>query len=103
VDGLIQSPAHRENILNSQYTHLAIAAAAKGEGVVVVQLFEARRALLAERLPLHAKRGEKLPLKFEQGQDLAVPPSSDHHDAEACGGNARAFPSTKGGCATVQL
>jgi hypothetical protein len=32
-----------------------------------------RRALLAERLPLHVRRGEKLPLKFEQGQGLAVP------------------------------
>jgi uncharacterized protein YkwD len=73
MDGLIQSPAHRENILNSEYTHLAIAAVAKGEGLVVVQLFEARRALLAERLPLHVRRGEKLPLKFEQGQGLAVP------------------------------
>ena len=68
MDGLIQSPAHRENILNPEYTHLAIAAVAKGEGLVVVQLFEARRALLAERLPLHVRRGEKLPLKFEQGQ-----------------------------------
>ena len=73
MDGLIQSPAHRENILNPEYTHLAIAAVAKGEGLVVVQLFEARRALLAERLPLHVRRGEKLPLKFEQGQGLAVP------------------------------
>ena len=73
MDGLIQSPGHRENILNPEYTHLAIAAVAKGEGLVVVQLFEARRALLAERLPLHVRRGEKLPLKFEQGQGLAVP------------------------------
>jgi uncharacterized protein YkwD len=68
MDGLMQSPAHRENILNWEYTHLAIAAVAKGEGLVVVQLFEARRALLAERLPLHVRQGEKLPLKFEQGQ-----------------------------------
>jgi uncharacterized protein YkwD len=73
MDGLIQSPGHRENILNPEYTHLAIAAVAKGEGLVVVQLFEARRALLAERLPLHVRRGEKLLLKFEQGQGLALP------------------------------
>jgi uncharacterized protein YkwD len=73
MDGLMQSPAHRENILNPEYTHLAIAAVAQGEGLVVVQLFEARRALLAERLPLHVRQGEKLPLKFEQRQDLAVP------------------------------
>jgi uncharacterized protein YkwD len=73
MDGLMQSPAHRENILNSEYTHLAGAAVAKGEGLAVVQLFEARRALLAERLPLQVRRGEELPLKFEQGQGLAVP------------------------------
>jgi uncharacterized protein YkwD len=73
MDGLIQSPAHRENILNPEYTHLAIAAVAKGEGLAVVQLFEARRALLAEPLPLHVRRGEKLPLKFERRQGLAVP------------------------------
>ena len=73
MDGLIQSPGHRENILNPDYTHLAIAAVANGERVVVVQLFEARRALLAEQLALHVSRGEKLPLKFEQGQSLAVP------------------------------
>jgi hypothetical protein len=73
MDGLIQSPGHRENILNPDYTHLAIAAVAKGERVMVVQLFEGRRALLAEPLPLHVSRGEKLPLKFEQGQGLAVP------------------------------
>ena len=73
MDGLIQSPGHRENILNPDYTHLAIAAVAKGERVMLVQLFEARRALLAEQLALHVSRGEKLPLKFEQGQSLAVP------------------------------
>jgi uncharacterized protein YkwD len=73
MDGLMQSPGHRENIQNPDYTHLAIAAVAKGEGVMVVQLFEARRALLAERLPLHVRQSEKLPIKFEQERGLAVP------------------------------
>jgi hypothetical protein len=73
IDGLMQSHEHRENILNPEYTHLAIAAVAKGESLLIVQLFEARRALFAERLLLHLRRGEKLPLKFEQGQGLAVP------------------------------
>ena len=73
MDGLIESPGHRENILDPDYTHLAIAAVAKGERLVVVQLFEARRALLAEPLPLHVGRGDKLPLEFEQGQGLALP------------------------------
>ncbi|MGH6915939.1 MAG: CAP domain-containing protein, partial [Geminicoccales bacterium] len=36
MDGLMQSPGHRENILSPDYTHLAIAAAAKGERVVLV-------------------------------------------------------------------
>jgi hypothetical protein len=73
MDRLIRSPGHRENILNPDYTHLTISVAAKGERVVVVQLFEARRALFAEPLPLHMSRGGKLPLEFERGQGLSVP------------------------------
>jgi uncharacterized protein YkwD len=73
VDGWMQSPGHRENILDPAYTHQAIAAAAKGEEVVMVQLFAARRALLAEPLPLRVRQGEALPLTFEPGQGLEVP------------------------------
>jgi uncharacterized protein YkwD len=73
MDGWMQSPGHRENILDPDYTHLAIAAAAKGEKAAVVLLFEARRALLAEPLPLHVSEDETLALRFEQGQRLAVP------------------------------
>jgi uncharacterized protein YkwD len=73
VDGWMESPGHRDNILGPDYTHQAMAAAAKGEAVVVVQLFEARRALLAEPLPLRVGQGETLPLTFEQGPGLAVP------------------------------
>jgi uncharacterized protein YkwD len=73
MDGLMQSPGHRENILSPNYTHLAIAAAARGKRVVLVQLFEARRALLAEPLSLHVGHGDRLPLVFEQGPGLALP------------------------------
>jgi len=73
MDGLMQSPGHRENILSPDYTHLAIAAAAKGERVILVQLFEARRAWLAKPLPLRIAQGERLPLEFEQGPGLATP------------------------------
>jgi hypothetical protein len=73
VDGWMQSPGHRENILDGDYTHLAIAAAARGDAVVVVQLFEARQALLAEPLPLHISQDATVALEFEQGLGLAVP------------------------------
>jgi uncharacterized protein YkwD len=73
VDGWMQSPGHRENILDPTYTHQAIVAAAKGEDVVMVHLFEARRALLAEPLPLRVGQDETLALGFEQGPGLAVP------------------------------
>jgi len=73
MDGLMQSPGHRENILSPDYTHLAVAAAARGERLVLVQLFEARRALLAESLPLHVGHGDRLPLEFEHGPGLATP------------------------------
>ena len=73
VHGWMASPGHRENILDPHYSHQAIAAAARGENVVVVHLFEARRALLAEPLPLRVAQGERLSLRFEQGPGLAVP------------------------------
>lgn len=73
MHGWMQSPGHRENILDPDYTHQAIAAAAKGEDVAVVQLFERRRALFAEPLPLRVAQDEALALGFEQGQGLAVP------------------------------
>jgi uncharacterized protein YkwD len=73
VHGWMESPGHRENILDPEYTHQALAAAARGEHVVVVHLFEARRALLAEPLPLRVAQGEKLSLRFEHGQGFAVP------------------------------
>jgi uncharacterized protein YkwD len=73
IDGWMQSPGHRENMLDKGYTHLAIAAAAKGEAVVVVQLFEARRALLVAPLPLQVRQDETLALEFEQAEGLAVP------------------------------
>jgi uncharacterized protein YkwD len=73
ADGWMQSPGHRDNILDPGYTHQAIAAAAEGEVVVVVQLFAARRALLAEPMPLRVGQDETLPLAFEEGQGLEVP------------------------------
>jgi hypothetical protein len=73
MDGWMQSLGHRENILDPAYTHLAIAAAARGEAVVVVQLLEARQALLAKSLPLRVGQGEALALAFEQRDGLAVP------------------------------
>jgi uncharacterized protein YkwD len=73
MDGWMQSLGHRENILDPAYTHLAVAAATRGEAVVVVQLFEARQALLAEPLPLHVGQHGTLTLEFEQEEGLALP------------------------------
>jgi uncharacterized protein YkwD len=71
--GWMESPRHRDNILARDHTHLAIAAVAQGEEIVVVQLFAARRALLAEPLPLHVGPNETLALRFERRPGLAVP------------------------------
>jgi uncharacterized protein YkwD len=73
MDGWMESPGHRKNILDPDYTHLAIEALIEGETLLVVQLFAARRALLTQPLPLHVGQGDKLPLAFEQGPGLAVP------------------------------
>ena len=68
----MQSPGHRDNILGTDYTHQAIAAAAWREQLVVVHLFAARRALLAAPLPLRVAPDEVLALAFEE-EGLAVP------------------------------
>jgi uncharacterized protein YkwD len=73
MKGWMDSPGHRENVLDPDYTHLAIFAAARGKDVVVVQLFAERRALLKEPLPLRQGQGQALSLAFERGNGLRIP------------------------------
>jgi uncharacterized protein YkwD len=73
VSGFLDSPDHRQNLLNPDYTHNGIGAAAEGDRLIVVHVFGGRRALLQQDLPLQVRQGAKLPLAFEQGEGLSTP------------------------------
>ena len=67
VDGWMQSPEHRQNLLDKRYTHFGLAAAGQGKRLVIVHDFGRRRARLAEALPLEVEQEAELPLKIESG------------------------------------
>ena len=73
VSGFLDSPEHRKNLLNPDYTHQGIGAAAEGDRLIVVHVFGARRAALKEDLPLQVSQGATLPLAFEEGEGLSTP------------------------------
>ena len=52
LDNLMQSPGHRRNLLDPRWTHAGYGAAQGPDGVVLVQIFTERVALLATDLPL---------------------------------------------------
>ncbi len=67
MNGFMGSQGHRENLLDPEYTHHGLAAAGRGERLLVVHVFGARRALLEQPLPLEVQQGSELPLDFEAG------------------------------------
>jgi uncharacterized protein YkwD len=73
VSGFLDSPDHRKNLLDPDYTHNGIGAAAEGDRLIVVHVFGARRALLEQDLPLQVRQGAELPLMFEKGEGLSTP------------------------------
>ena len=73
MSGFLESPEHRENLLDPDFTHHGVGAAGQGERVVVVHVFGARRAALQRDLPLQVPEGAELPLAFGQGQGLSAP------------------------------
>lgn len=73
MHGFLESPEHRKNLLNPEYTHHGIGAAAADDRVIVVHVFGARRAALAQDLPLAVAAGAELPFAFEEGERLSTP------------------------------
>jgi hypothetical protein len=73
VSGFLESPDHRENLLNPDYTDHGIGAAAAGDRLIVVHVFGARRGALEQDLPLQVSQGAELPLAFEEGEGLSTP------------------------------
>jgi uncharacterized protein YkwD len=62
MEGWMNSPGHRENILRESYTHLGVGGAVKEDTVKLTQNFASTQALFQQPLPLKVKRGDYLPL-----------------------------------------
>lgn len=67
VQGWMDSPGHRKNILRPDYTHSAIGLAAQGRELRCVQLFAAVEAYLTADLPPTLPRTSHLSLSFVDG------------------------------------
>jgi len=72
VDGWMNSPEHRRNLLDKRYTDFGLAAAGQGKRLVIVQDFGQRNARLAQALPLEVEPNAELPLNLESSE--AGPP-----------------------------
>ena len=73
VGGFLESAEHRENLLHPDYTDHGIGAATQGDRLIVVHVFGARRAALAQDMPLQLAEGGELPLAFAEGEGLSTP------------------------------
>jgi len=69
VDYLLKSPGHRRNLLDRRWTHAGMGAALGSEGLVLVQIFVERVALLLEELPPSLVAGMPIPPGAQQGAD----------------------------------
>jgi uncharacterized protein YkwD len=56
VAGWMQSPEHRENLLNPQFTHMAVGVSVKGESFLATQLFSREYIVLNKPLPKIANK-----------------------------------------------
>lgn len=61
VANLMQSPGHRRNLIDGRWTHAAMGTAIGADGLVLVQLFAERAALLRADMPATLARGAALP------------------------------------------
>ncbi|MDY0150733.1 MAG: CAP domain-containing protein [Candidatus Cloacimonas sp.] len=65
VDGWMNSPAHRENILHADYTHLGVGVVLSGETMLATQSFATPLVKLLTLLPKKFSRKQKYTLEFE--------------------------------------
>jgi uncharacterized protein YkwD len=69
VDGFMESPGHRDNLLSPEHTRHGLGAAVQDDRLVVVHVFAAPSTLLREPVPLRVRPGEPLPLDFAEGYE----------------------------------
>lgn len=73
ADGWLSSPGHRENLLSPDYTHAGMAAAGRGERIVMVHVLGRQIARLREPVPLEVEQGSTLALAVEASEDGPAP------------------------------
>jgi uncharacterized protein YkwD len=73
VEGWMNSPGHRENMLRKEYTHLGVGGTVKGDTVKLTQNFASTQALFQQPLPLQITSGDNLPLATIAGSQKTAP------------------------------
>jgi hypothetical protein len=71
VDGWMESPGHRQNILEPGYTHLGVGIHATTDDVFATQLFSTSLLVFGSPPPRRLPRSGRVQLQMELGPDLA--------------------------------
>lgn len=69
VTGWMNSPGHRENILNSRFSHLGIGIVRDGKKVLITQVFARPMVKLGSKIPARVRADKDLVLFFEYMRD----------------------------------
>ncbi|WP_185961251.1 CAP domain-containing protein [Telmatospirillum sp. J64-1] len=77
VEGLMESPGHRRNMLDPEFTLLGVGAATAGDRLYVVQVFGRPMGRLDADLPLSLSPGSGLSLSIEPAAGQPEPPMAD--------------------------
>lgn len=67
LQGWMDSPGHRANILRRDYTHLGVGCSSRGRELRCTQLFAAAKVFLATDLPARLEQGSRHQLRFVHG------------------------------------
>ncbi len=73
MEGWMNSPGHRENILRESYTHLGVGGAVKGNTIKLTQNFASTQALFKQEIPLKVKQGNHLTLTTTPAVQKSAP------------------------------
>lgn len=79
MNNWMQSPAHRENILKEEYTHLGVGVAFRGRLIMATQNFAKVAAYTNDPAPGWVTRGEKLNLSASPVSEPAAPVKVDFY------------------------
>lgn len=78
----MQSPRHRESILNDKFTHIGVGVALKGRDVKATQNFATIVALTKQAVPLQVHGGEALDLTAQPVAEVEAPDRFEFFSSE---------------------